>query len=217
MIGIRRRGGLRQNAARRTVGSQRIMDFLPDAVVFPLPKDAVDRAPVGEIGRKHSPPASGSRRAIGKGTVPFSSDENWDSPPVVSWPVLKDCIDHPTSANRLAAPLRTLRQQLSNHLPLSVRQITGIMSRPLSSRHNMVSFVRFALCSLFLFSFDLKSVTIFNRERRLQCPSQNRTCRFPTSGSSVKLTQQTMVHKGCALFSAAAVDNVPNSYRTSPN
>jgi len=36
----------------------------------------------------------------------------------------------------------------------------------------MVSFFRYALCSLFLFSFDVKSVTIFNRERRLQYPSQ---------------------------------------------
>jgi len=33
----------------------------------------------------------------------------------------------------------------------------------LSSRRNMVTFGRYALCSLFLFSFDLKSVTIFNR------------------------------------------------------
>ena len=54
----------------------------------------------------------------------------------------------------------------------------------------MVSFFRYALCSLFLFSFDGKSVTIFNHERRLQPPSQNRTCRFPTSGSSADLTDE---------------------------
>ncbi len=70
---------------------------------------------------------------------------------------------------------------------------TGGQLRPpdrLSSRHNMVSFCRSALYSLLLRSFDLRSVTIFNHERRLQCPSRNRTCGFPTSGSSVELTSR---------------------------
>jgi len=58
----------------------------------------------------------------------------------------------------------------------------------MSSRHTMILPFRFALCSLLLRSFDLRSVTIFNHVRRLQCPSRNRTCRFPTSGSSAKLT-----------------------------
>jgi len=61
----------------------------------------------------------------------------------------------------------------------------------------MVSFFRYALCSLFLFSFDVKSVTIFNLERRLQRPSQNRTCGFPTSGSSVNLTSRAIGCTGC--------------------
>ena len=54
----------------------------------------------------------------------------------------------------------------------------------------MVSSFRFALCSLLLCSFDVQSVTIFNHVRRLQCPSRNRTCRFPTSGSSADLTDE---------------------------
>ena len=67
----------------------------------------------------------------------------------------------------------------------------------MSSRHTMVSSFRLGLYSLFLRSFDLRSVTIFNRVRRLQCPSRNRTCRFPTSGSSVELTDETAAPCRC--------------------
>ena len=41
----------------------------------------------------------------------------------------------------------------------------------------MVSSFRLGLYSLLLRSLDMRSVTIFNRVRRLQCPSRNRTCR----------------------------------------
>jgi len=81
----------------------------------------------------------------------------------------------------------------------------------LSSRHNMVSFGRYALCSLFLFSFDMKSVTIFNLERRLQRPSQNRTCGFPTSGSSVNLTSQAIACTSCERSGAAAAGSAPGT------
>jgi hypothetical protein len=56
-----------------------------------------------------------------------------------------------------------------------------------SSRHNMASSFRFALYSLFLASFDWRVSQYLNHVRELQCPSQNRTCRFPTSGSSTEL------------------------------
>ena len=81
----------------------------------------------------------------------------------------------------------------------------------------MVSFVRYALYSLLLFSFDLKSVTIFNRGRRLQRPSQNRTCRFPTSGSSVNLTSQAIGCTGCGQSSVAAMGSAPDTSGTPPN
>ena len=67
----------------------------------------------------------------------------------------------------------------------------------LSSRHNMVFSFRYALYSLFLRSFDMRSATIFNHVRRLQCPSQNRTCRFPTSGSSAKLARRAVAPCRC--------------------
>jgi hypothetical protein len=46
-------------------------------------------------------------------------------------------------------------------------------------------------------SFDMRSVTIFNHVRRLQCPSRNRTCRFPTSGSSAELTGGAAAPRRC--------------------
>ena len=64
----------------------------------------------------------------------------------------------------------------------------------------MVSSFRFALCSLLLRSFDLRSVTIFNHVRRLQCPSRNRTGRFPTSGSSAELTGEATAPCRCKGF-----------------
>jgi len=88
------------------------------------------------------------------------------------------------------------------------RQLRG------SSRHNMVSFFRSALCSLFLFSFDAKSVTIFNHERRLQRPSQNRTCGFPTSGSSVNLTGRAIGCTSCEQCGAAAAGSASGTPRS---
>ena len=43
---------------------------------------------------------------------------------------------------------------------------------------------RFTLYSQFLRPFGMRSVTVFKPCEELQHPSQNRTCRFPTSGSS---------------------------------
>ena len=58
----------------------------------------------------------------------------------------------------------------------------------------MVSSFRYPLYSLFLLSFDFKSVTIFYHVKKLQCSSQNRACGFPAHGSSVKLTLRTTMH-----------------------
>ena len=84
--------------------SQGIVKFLPDAVVSPSPEDAVNRAPVGKTGGQHPPLAAGPHD-------------------------IEDGVDHPTPAD--ASPTTTMhwRQEWSNDLPLSIRQVTGIMPR----------------------------------------------------------------------------------------
>jgi hypothetical protein len=77
---------------------------------------------------------------------------------------------------------------------------------PLNGRVNILRFHHSDLvCVLFwLFSFGSKSATIF----RL-CSPQNRTCGFPTSGSSVGLTQR-------AISARAQAFQPVSSYRLFP-
>ena len=81
---------------------QGIVDLLPNPLVSPLPKDAVNRIPIGKVARQHPPLATRANH-------------------------VQDRIDHPTSTDRFSAPTATSRQQLSNNLPLPIRQITGII------------------------------------------------------------------------------------------
>ena len=79
----------------------------------------------------------------------------------------------------------------------------------------MVSSFRYPLYSLFLLSFDLKSVTIFYHVKKLQCSSQNRACGFPAHGSSVKFTPQATVHTDYVLYMALAKDIASSIQRIS--
>ena len=98
-----RHGGRRLFASRSPYFlPQGIVNLLPNPFVSPLPEDSVDRAPLWKVSGKHPPLAARANH-------------------------VQDGIDHPTSANRLPASTMAFWQQLSNHLPLPIRQITGII------------------------------------------------------------------------------------------
>ena len=82
--------------------TQPIVNPLPGAVISPFPKDTVNRVPIGETLRKHSPLA----------TRPYN---------------IKNCIDNPPPIDRTAASFGPWRKQPNDQLPLSIRQITGIL------------------------------------------------------------------------------------------
>jgi hypothetical protein len=78
------------------------MDSLPDAVSTPAPKDGVNGFPLGKIMRECPPLAAGSID-------------------------IQDRIENQPPTNGPPAALRLLRQQAPQNLPLSVRQIAGIL------------------------------------------------------------------------------------------
>src|SRR5262245_28395501 len=99
-----RDAGRRFFAALLTNSSaQHLMNALPDASLTPAPKGRVHGRPFGKIMWQCSPLAT---RSID----------------------IQDRVEHPPPTNRFATSLRWLRQQSANYLPLSVRQIAGIMS-----------------------------------------------------------------------------------------
>jgi hypothetical protein len=51
----------------------------------------------------------------------------------------------------------------------------------------------------------------------VQRPSQNRTCSFPTSGSSMDFTLRLIVYTDGALFVVSVVDISSNTHRIVPN
>ena len=93
-------------------------------------------------------------------------------------------------------------------MTVKVRSQYKVRDNFMSSRHDVVSSFRYALYSPFLSSFDMESVTLFYLVRKFQCPSRNRTCGFPTSGSSMKLILRLTDHTAGALCAAWATDTV---------
>lgn len=82
--------------------SQSVVKLLPEPLVSPLPKDAVDRAPIGETGGQHTPLATGT----------------YD---------IENGVDDPTPTDRSPAPTMHWREVMPNNLPLAIRQVTGII------------------------------------------------------------------------------------------
>src|SRR5262245_57003165 len=58
------------------------------------------------------------------------------------------------------------------------------------------------LCILGCLPLSIREVPHYSAVGELQRPSQNRTCRFPTSGSSATLTSPVIKCRGCDISSA---------------